>query len=191
MGVELRGTLRARSKEQDLEMTDRMTEAVKKSEGEYTCGFYRYVVSVIGPAVLILGLFIVIFLRVAGGHSTKMEQTGIVILAIMLFFTVLSANQPYAFVIDSEKIRIRSYWKKMDYYWKDLYNLRIKEFGFVDRVYIRIGPSKLLSGRYWLDVHMFSKGKALMSFLKIIEGTLHPDRVMYQKVDKSAKASDR
>ena len=172
-------------------MTDRMMEAIEKSEGEYACGFYRYVVSVIGPAVLILGLFIVILFRVAGGHSTRMEQTGIVILAIMLFFTVLSTNQPYAFVVDNEKIRIKSYWKKMDYYWKDLYNLKIKEFGFVDRVYIRIGPSKLLSGRFWLDVHMFGRGKALISFLKVIEGSLHPDRVRYQKVDQSAKSSRR
>jgi hypothetical protein len=172
-------------------MTGRMTEAIKKSEGEYACGFYRYVVSVIAPAVLILGLFIALLLKVAGGHSTNMEQTGIAVLAIMLFFTVLSANQPFAFVVDGEKIRIKSYWKRMDYYWKDLNTLKVKEFGFVDRVYIRIGASRLLSGRYWLDVHMFSNGKSLMGFLRLIEGNLHPDRVMYQKVDLGAKSGRR
>ncbi len=174
-----------------MELNGPLMDAIKKARGEYTCGSFRYMISVVVPAFLILGLLIFFAFKVAGGHPTRLEQTGVLVLPIVLFFSVLSANQPFAFIIDSEKLKIKSYWKKTDYAWKDLSSLKIKEFGFVDRVYIRVGAGRLLSGRYWLDVNVVNNGRALMDFLKIIEGTLHPDRVQYQMTSGNARRTRR
>ena len=67
--------------------------------------------------------------------------------------------------------------------WSEMTALKVREFAFTDRVFIRIEPSSFLAGAIWVDMGKYPGFPELRLKLLAKERELHPDRVPYQKKD--------
>lgn len=78
-------------------------------------------------------------------------------------------------IIDSDKqIELHSFGRKHIYVWDEIERISIREVAFTNKIYLRLGNTSFLKGRYWLNLDLFNNGDELLQVLKEREAKLHP-----------------
>mgnify|MGYP006888180136 CR=1 FL=1 len=147
----------------------------------YKYNSLRYFLAVTAQIILLICILIWGILGILGNEPQNIHKLVVIVIPVLLITTIGSISQPDKVTDDDETITFFGFGRKHKYYWHDINFLRVREFPFTDRVYVRVGKGKLFSGRYWLDILQFENGKELLEKFKEIERILHPEVAKYQK----------
>jgi hypothetical protein len=118
-------------------------------EYRYDTGYY--LVSVLGPNILMTCLLIWAVYCQIQGESSLLQKLVITIVPFLLFSSLLAMNQPRLITDDDETLTFYGFFQKHEYKWSEIETIRIRNFIMTDKVLVRIGKDRLLGGRYWLD----------------------------------------
>lgn len=87
----------------------------------------------------------------------------------------ISNSNPKIVKISEEFICFQSFYREDIYYFKEINNLRIREFPSAGKMFIRVNEAKFIKGRYWISTKSFNNGKDLFNSLLDIEYHMFPD----------------
>jgi len=167
-----------------------MTDVIKGSGNDKTYAQSRYWAGTLGPLLLLTALLMVGVLRIAGGTSTKLDTYIVIVVPIILIFNIFGAQQPKRIIDTQEALIFEGAGQRHVFHWDSIRTLKVKEFAFTDRIYIRISPSSFFSGRYWIDMNKYPHFNELKNLLLKKEGELHPERIKYQKTEMVKSPKD-
>ena len=141
----------------------------------------RYVISVSGPLVILIGLFVWAVYHVAGGEPASYHWAGVIVLPVLIGNHIIGGNHPKRIIDDGETLTFAAFGRSRSYQWDAMTEFKVKEFFITDRVYLRINKPGVFTGRYWLDVFQLNDGEEILAKFKQKEAELHPERLRYQK----------
>ena len=141
---------------------------------EYKYKFLHFFVASLGPLLLMSGLLLWAIYGKIIQPNDEVYTLVILIVPILLLSTLGALNQPNKITDDDITITFYGFGRKHAYKWTDIQYLKVKEFIFTDKVYLRVGRQGLLSGRYWFNVNSLSNGNKFMEKMKNFEAKLHP-----------------
>lgn len=147
----------------------------------YKYNSLRYFLAVTAQIILLIFILIWGVVGILGDNPQKIHTLVVIAIPVLLLTTIGAISQPDKVTDDGGTITFFGFGRKHEYYWHELNFLRVREFPFTDRVYIRVGKGKLFSGRYWLDILQFENGGELLEKFKEVERRLHPEVAKYQK----------
>jgi hypothetical protein len=117
----------------------------------YRYDFGYYLVSVLGPDILMICLFIWAVYSSAHGEGGIIQQFLLIVMPILLISSLIAMNQPHLITDDGEILTFYGFFQRHEYKWSEIQFLRIRRFIMSDKVLVRIGKERLLGGRYWID----------------------------------------
>ncbi len=129
-------------------------------EYNYPTGYY--LVSILGPNILMVGVLIWGIYDRLSGDKSLLNQFVITFVPLLLLSSLAAMNQPHRITDDDEKITLYGFFQKHKYTWAEIEFLRIRRFIMTDRVLVRIGKERVLGGRYWLDTDSLQGSSELL-----------------------------
>lgn len=147
----------------------------------YTYNPQRYFLAVIAPIILMSVIIIWAINGLLSEQSNSLHMISVIVVPIILLSSVFGANKPKDIVISNKGLEFKGFGRVHIYDYEDIYSVKIKEYMFIDKVYIRINNGKLLRGRYWVDLFQFNDYEELREKFRELEIEYHPEREKYQK----------
>lgn len=144
-----------------------------KSTKTYRYPFHVYLVSNLGPNILLIGLLIWGIVNRIQHPENWIPKLIIVVVPLLLFSAFVSLNQPSKITDDGKTITFYGYGRTHTYTWKKLNFLKIKKFMMSDKVLVRISEKNKSRGRYWLSLGSLENSKELLDKLYEYESKIH------------------
>jgi len=161
-----------------------MTPQVPRGEKQQIYAQQAYWAGTLGPLVLLTALLLVSVVRMVTGETNRLDRYVLVVIPIVLVVNILGLRHPRRIIDSDSTLVFEGMRQRQVFRWSEITTLKVKEFAFTDRMYIRIGPSSLFAGAYWVDVHKYPQFGELRKKLLAKESELHPERTPYQKTLK-------
>lgn len=133
----------------------------------------RYAARVVVPSLL--GIAIFVWSVVQYIKSGSLLLPFVAILAFLLAFdNIVALSHPERIELDDEKIDLYAFGRKHTYYWSNIKRVSVRTAFYQNRIYLRLGKSEFIRGRYWIDGDLYNGGKELISLLVQKEAEIHP-----------------
>jgi hypothetical protein len=110
---------------------------------------------------LVLALGAVLALHPAGPLALALSAA----IPVTIAWSLLSLHLPSRVDIDQDGIIFSAYGREHRFAWRDIERIHVRRFIVRDRVLVRLAPSSLLRGRYWL-IHSIEGYDALVRALE-------------------------
>lgn len=133
----------------------------------------RYFLNVSFPAIMAGGISIYAGYKYYSG-SNSLYLLVVIVCALICIDHIASLTHPKIIINNDEKIELLSFGRKHTYKWAEVKRINLRKGAFSNKIYLRIGDTNFLRGRYWLNVDMYNNGDELIDILKIKEAKLHP-----------------
>lgn len=156
-------------------------------EYRYDTGYY--LVSVLGPNIMMVCVLVWAVYSLVQGENGPLQQLAVTIVPLLLISSLVAMNQPRLITDDGETLTFYGFFQKHEYKWSEIETIRIRSFILTDKVLVRIGKERLLSGRYWLDTDSLREARELMD--KMIPYDPHFERYNWKKLNKNAASAAR
>ncbi|MGE8203740.1 hypothetical protein ACQKP0_04185 [Heyndrickxia sp. NPDC080065] len=121
--------------------------------------------SIIFPVFLMIGLFMWSIYGIWVKGMSPLYQLILITMPILLLFTLIGINNPSSIILTSDSIIFKGFGRQHQYFWSEVKEIHIKDYGYVGKSFIRIGRYRLLGGRYWISNKLHGY-KELLSFLQ-------------------------
>jgi hypothetical protein len=117
--------------------------------------------------------------------------------AVVAFYTAwntfVSRAYPREVTVDDESISFTCFGRTDTYRFADIDDIRVREFPYAYKSYVRINGGGMLKGRYWVRGQWFDDGEELYRRITDIECTIMPDSLKararaYAAAEKTADA---
>ncbi|HWQ80182.1 MAG TPA: hypothetical protein VN381_15250 [Anaerovoracaceae bacterium] len=154
-------------------------------EYRYRIGYY--LVSVLGPNIMMVCLLVWAVYGRVQGESGLLQQIVLTVVPLLLISSLIAMSQPRLITDDGETLTFYGFFQKHAYKWSEIRNLRIRRFIMSDKVLVRIGKDRLLAGRYWLDTDSLEGCSELLD--KMIPYDPQYERYNRGKMKKKAAAA--
>lgn len=91
---------------------------------------------------------------------------GVYTLPILMLSSITGLNQPTSVIISEDQLKIGAFGRWHTYAVSDIKGkLFLKPYPHIGKVYVRVGPSRIFGGRYWISSEM-SEYKQLVQTLQ-------------------------
>jgi hypothetical protein len=160
---------------------------METTETIYEYPHKHYFVSVIGPFLLLAVLLLISVARSLQGTATLLDELALIVVPVVLVVNVLGVSQPRKILDSDHSIVFEGLARRHEFAWRDVAVVKLKEFAFTDRIYLRVSRFSPLGGRYWFDANKYENFEELRQKLRRKEVELHPERARYQKRDMKPK----
>ncbi|WP_461207524.1 hypothetical protein [Clostridium sp. DL1XJH146] len=134
----------------------------------------RYLLGVTIPALMALILSFYFIFRYFQSNGKSFYILGVIFCIVISIDHFISLTYPKKITYSDEKIVICAFGRKHIFYWDKVEKISIRELGYTKKIYMRIGKTSFLKGRYWLNVDLYSDGAELLKYLKEQEEKIHP-----------------
>lgn len=156
------------------------------SSTEYTYRKGYFVLSIVGPIVMLAGILLwAIFDRMAGNHNI-ISQMAITVVPVLLFSSLIAMNHPIKIVDDGKKLTFYGFYQQHEYNWSEIDYLRIRKFMMSDRIFLRIGKERVMGGRYWIDVDSMQGASELFKKMIPYDSQYELNNISKMKASKKA-----
>ncbi|MPW26992.1 hypothetical protein GC105_14500 [Alkalibaculum sp. M08DMB] len=140
----------------------------------------RYVVSIILPNIIVMGLIFIYSLY------NNFKFIGVNIFTLLLFVsiytlfnTLISLSYPSKIVDTGSEYQFHAFGRKHVFKKKDIENIKIRELA-ATRMYIRINNGSILRGRFWIKYSFYSNGEEFNDNIHALEKELNPKSLKYK-----------
>jgi hypothetical protein len=89
--------------------------------------------------------------------------------------TFVAIANPEVVTVDGHTVSFSAFGRTDSFNLKEVSDFRIREWPSSGKMYIRVGNSSLLKGRYWLQTKQMSDGKELFDTLRDLEFEFNPN----------------
>jgi hypothetical protein len=93
---------------------------------------------------------------------------------LVAYDNLIALCNPCKILIDDEKIEVYAFKRKHVYFWDSVERVNLYPSCSGKKIYLRLGKSSCLKGRYWIDMSLFASGEELVALLKEKEVQIHP-----------------
>lgn len=133
----------------------------------------KFMARVIVPSLFSIAIFVWSVVQYI--KSASLLLPFITILAFLLAFdNIVALSHPERIELDDEKIDLYAFGRKHTYYWSNIKRVSVRTAFYQNRIYLRLGKSEFVRGRYWIDGDLYNDGKELISLLSQKEAEIHP-----------------
>jgi len=146
----------------------------------------RYWIGTLGPLLVLVALLAVSIIRLSTGSPLRLDNYVVVVIPVVLLVNIIGMRQPRRIVDTQAALVLEGMRQRQVFPWNEMTSLKVREFAFTDRMYLRIEPSGLLSGACWIDQGKYPRFAELREKLLAKERELHPERAKFQKTAKRA-----
>lgn len=154
---------------------------------KYTYTKDRYLLGVVGPAVLAFYFTAYNFIKLYNGTGSVLNLIFFSFCLVAFVDYVIALSNPKEVEIKEDEIIVRGFAGQHTFKKEGLEKLLVRRFYDVNKVYVRIGKSRLLKGRYWIQLRHYSDGDTLLNELLKMEDKLHPMLNKFQKRSSRSK----
>jgi hypothetical protein len=103
------------------------------------------------PNLLLFGMFLYGLVHIVGYGFNKWYLMLVVVPLVFLLSSVRGLHQPNQVVIGEDEVVFSAFGRTHTYRISDLTFLHVRRFSYVKQALVRIGPPKIIGGRYWID----------------------------------------
>lgn len=133
----------------------------------------KFMARVIVPSLFSIAIFVWSVVQYIKSGSLLLPF--IAILAFLLAFdNIVALSHPERIELDDEKIDLYAFGRKHTYYWSNIRRVSVRTAFYQNRIYLRLGKSEFIRGRYWIDGDLYNDGKELIALLSQKEAEIHP-----------------
>jgi hypothetical protein len=103
------------------------------------------------PNLFLLGMCLYGIDRILTNGYSRFYLFMVVTSLAFLIFAVRGLHQPSSIAIDNDQIMFSAFGRTQTFQISTLTFLHVRRFAYVKQALIRIGPQKIIGGRYWVD----------------------------------------
>ena len=134
----------------------------------------RYMMGVIIPTYFAAGVLVYALIQAIIGNNTGWFVLISIFCASYVLDNLIADTRPKEISDDGEYLCLRGFGKEHVFKWDEIKKLRIRQYTFTKKIYIRIGETTIVKGRYWLDLSIYSSGDEILQKFKKYEDILNP-----------------
>jgi len=141
----------------------------------------HYLLGVTVPAWLSICItFLGLYKWASGNENIIISIFGF--FGFLIFVThIFGISNPKEVIIDKAGLTVSGFKQSHNYKWEDLQRLSIRKVGNSQKLYLRIGKTSLLRGRYWVNLIYMENADILLKELEFHQDRIHPKLSKFQK----------
>ncbi|MGE6631061.1 hypothetical protein [Bacillus sp. NPDC077027] len=111
--------------------------------------------SIFLPACLIFIFFFWSIYMLLTAGPQPIAVLGVYTLPILILSSISGLNQPTSITITQHELKIGAFGREHNYALKDIKGkLFLKAYPHIGKLYVRVGPTRIFGGRYWISSEM-------------------------------------
>lgn len=114
----------------------------------------NYLMNILVPIFVMVGLIIWAITGTVNEGLTPLYKLIFTVVPILLFFGVLGLSNPSKVEVTDEKIIFSAIGMSHVFNWNEVRSLKLKNYHYIGKMYVRVGNPTFLRGRYWISSNM-------------------------------------